>query len=73
MKTLDEEKENSEMNNGIKEERLRALRGNYQKPDFLKFPLNEKGMSECSDMGSCIGDVEITPEMAHCIFWNEVS
>ncbi len=36
----------------IKEGRLKALRGNYQKPEILSFPKREIN-NECSDMASC--------------------
>ncbi len=37
---------------GIKEERLKALKGNYSSPEFVDFTLKEVMPGECSDMAS---------------------
>ncbi len=47
------ESKNPIMDNGIKEKRLRALKGKYQKPEMAMFTFKEMTSGECSDMGSC--------------------
>ncbi len=55
METLDEKNKSTEVSNGIKEERLKALKGKWQKPviNYLKCTENTDG--ECSDMASHCG------------------
>ncbi len=53
MKTANEKNKRSDVRNGIKEERLKALKGNYQSPEISQIKLNNKMKNNCSDMASC--------------------
>ncbi len=52
METLDETNKHSDSSNEIKEERLKALKGNYQKPMAFYFKFNQSRNGNCSDMAS---------------------
>lgn len=49
------ENKNSKMNDGIKEERLKALKEKYQKPELVNFAFDHTVDSQCSDMASPCG------------------
>ncbi len=42
------------MSNNIKEERKKALKGNYQTPEMSKFNYDANIQGECSDMASVV-------------------
>ena len=55
MENLDEKNKRKETNNGIKEERLKALKENYVKPEFYGLvTVIQPSDDRCSDMASSI-------------------
>ncbi len=66
METQNGKNKKSEVGNGIKEERLKALKGNYQKPILEIFRISSDDLQIYHDMAGC-GITDCMDSQCQCL------